>query len=72
VGIHERQERVLTTQDRSAQLLRIPEAARYLQLSRAQTYRLAAQGELPAIRIGRSVRIRQEALDAWLDGKAKQ
>jgi excisionase family DNA binding protein len=56
--------------DEERALLTIPDAAKYLRLSRAQTYRLAARGEIPAIRIGRSVRIRREQLDVWLNAQS--
>ena len=48
-------------------LLTIEEASRYLRISRAKTYLMAKCGELPAVRMGRSVRIRRDRLDAWLD-----
>lgn len=48
-------------------LLTIEEASRYLRISRAKTYLMAKRGELPAVRMGRSVRIRRDRLDAWLD-----
>ena len=51
-------------------LLTIPEASDYLRLSRSQTYSLAARGELPVVRIGRSVRVRRDKLAAWLDERA--
>ena len=53
------------TEDR---LMRIPEVAERLSVSVARAYELAASGELPGVvRIGRSVRIRRDRLDAWLD-----
>ncbi len=48
------------------QLLRVPEVARILSLSRSQVYKLIEQG-LPVVRIGRSVRVRPGALHAWLE-----
>ena len=46
-------------------LLTIPEAARELGISPSQAYILARNGELPTVRIGRSVRISRRALDSW-------
>ena len=57
----------MMTRDPEPALLTIEEAARYLRLSRAKVYSMAARGELPAVKMGRSVRIRRERLDAWLD-----
>ena len=48
-------------------LISIEEAARVLSLSRQKTYALANSGELPSVRIGRSIRIRYDLLPAWLD-----
>ena len=42
------------------------EAAELLGLSRARVYELMASGDLPSLRIGRSRRIRHEALVAFL------
>lgn len=50
-------------------LLTVEEAARYLRISRAKAYAMAATGEMPTVRLGRSVRVRLAQLDAWLDTK---
>lgn len=47
-------------------LLTVPEAAELLRLSRNGTYELIARGEIPSIRLGRSIRVPRSALDAWL------
>jgi len=52
-------------------LLTIPEAARLLRVSRAQAYQLAARGDLPVVRIGRSVRVRADRLERWLDERSR-
>lgn len=47
-------------------LLRVPEAAARLGVSRAWLYReLLTPGVLPVVRCGRSVRIPADALRAW-------
>jgi excisionase family DNA binding protein len=48
------------------ELLRADEAAELLGLGRSKTYQLMAAGELPTVRIGRSVRIPLAALRAWV------
>ncbi len=53
-------------------LLRIEEAARYLSLGRSKTYQLVASGELPVVRIGRSVRVPAAALRRWVEQQAEQ
>ena len=42
------------------------EIAEILKISKALAYRLIAQGELGAVRFGRTVRVRQEDLDDFL------
>lgn len=50
-------------------LLRVPEAAEMLSISRTQFYDtlLAPRGPIPCIRIGTCVRIPAAALRAWVD-----
>ena len=48
-------------------LLRVTEAAERLSLSRSRAYELIASGELPSVRIGRSLRVPVAALDAWVE-----
>lgn len=43
------------------------EAARLLGLSQARIYQLLADGSLPSLKIGKSRRIRHEAIVAFLD-----
>jgi excisionase family DNA binding protein len=52
-------------------LLTVDEAAAYLRISRAKAYQLAATGELPTVRMGRSVRVRRDRLMAWLDERSR-
>ncbi len=54
----------------ATELLTIDETADLLRLSRSQIYALAQDGRLPAIRIGRSVRVPRRRLLEWLDGQA--
>jgi excisionase family DNA binding protein len=49
------------------EILTIPEVARYLKLSKSKVYGLVATGEIPHIRIGRNVRIREADLDKWIE-----
>jgi excisionase family DNA binding protein len=48
-------------------LLRVAEVAETLSVSPMTIYRMIKAGELPAIRIGRSYRIEQRTVDAFLD-----
>ncbi len=42
------------------------EVARLTGLSRQAIYAMAASGDIPSIRIGRSVRFPADALDGWI------
>ncbi len=48
-------------------LLRGDDVAEILNVSRAFAYRLMAQGEIPTVRLGRSVRVRPNDLDQFLE-----
>jgi len=47
-------------------LLTIKDVQEMTQLGRTTIYELMRDGRLPYLKIGRSVRIRREALEAWL------
>ncbi|MHB1338914.1 MAG: helix-turn-helix domain-containing protein [Bellilinea sp.] len=47
-------------------MLKLPEVARVLRISRTTAYSLAAEGVIPSIRIGGSVRVLRSELDALL------
>ena len=47
-------------------LLKATEAAKLLGLGRSKVFAMVAAGELPVIRIGRSVRIPRQALERWI------
>ena len=47
-------------------LLKPVEAARQLQISRAQAYRLIESGELPSIKVGNQLRVPLSSLQDWI------
>ena len=51
-------------------LLRAEEAAKLLRLGRSTVFELMAAGELPSVKIGRSVRIPYAGLVAWVRERA--
>lgn len=53
----------------NAQLLTAGEVADLLRVSTMTVYRLIRAGELPAVRVGRSYRVRQVDLDAYLEAQ---
>lgn len=48
-------------------LVRLPEAATLLGIGRSTVYGLIADGKIPTVRIGRSVRVPIEALKEWAE-----
>lgn len=52
------------------EMLTVYEVAALLKLGRTKVYQLVADGELPAVRIGKALRISAEALQAWIREQA--
>jgi excisionase family DNA binding protein len=53
-------------------LLTIHEVAEILQVSKAFAYRLVRQGDIPSVRLGRLVRVRQEDVGAYILKRLRQ
>ncbi len=51
-------------------LLTVREAAAFLRISRNLAYELVARGEIPAVRLGRVIRVPRTALDHWLEAES--
>ena len=49
------------------QILTIPEVARYLKISKSKIYYMVSKKQIPHIRIGRNVRVRETDLMRFLD-----
>jgi excisionase family DNA binding protein len=62
------------TQSRQAKptFVTVGEVAQELRVSNMTVYRLISAGELPAVRVGKSYRIRDEDVDAYLAGRYTQ
>jgi excisionase family DNA binding protein len=50
-------------------LLKGEDVARILNISRAQAYILMQEGDLPTVRMGRTVRVRPADLGAFIDSR---
>ena len=50
-------------------LLRVPETAEALGISRSKAYEMIAAGELPSIRVRDSIRVPYDDLLAWITDK---
>lgn len=51
-------------------LLTVEQAAKMCQISRGLAYELIARGELPAVRLGRVIRIPRGGLEQWIERQA--
>ena len=51
-------------------LYRAEEVSRLLNIGRSKAYELMASGELPVVRIGRSIRVPAKALDDWITAQS--
>ena len=47
-------------------VLTIGELATYLKISKSTLYKLAQEGSLPGVKVGRHWRFHKDAVDAWL------
>jgi excisionase family DNA binding protein len=65
--MHKRYRTGMTPNTNPEPLMTVTEAGRLLRISRGRAYELARTGELPVVRIGRSVRVRRDKLAAWID-----
>lgn len=52
-------------------LLRVPEAAALLGISRSKAYELIAAGVLPSLHLGASVRVPRASLLDWIDRETR-
>lgn len=55
--------------DAEHEYLKVPEVARVLRIARSRAYELVADGEIPAVKIGRSVRVSRKELERWIEGQ---
>jgi len=55
----------------SQPLLSLEQVAEYLNVNKFTVYRLLAQKELPAFKVGNQWRFKRELVDAWLTKNAK-
>ena len=56
----------LTVHYTKSQVLTVAEVARALRVSNMTVYRLISSGQLPAVRVGKSYRLREEDVDHYL------
>ena len=56
----------MTSQAPHVQFLTVAEVAEVMRVSKMTVYRLVHSGELPAVRVGKSFRVPQDALTSYL------
>ena len=56
----------LTVHYTKSQFLTVAEVAQVLRISNMTVYRLISSGQLPAVRVGKSYRLREEDVDRYL------
>ena len=47
-------------------IMTVRDVAEYLRVSEAKIYKMAKEGNVPAVRIGKSWRFKRELLDEWI------
>ncbi|MGB9919266.1 MAG: helix-turn-helix domain-containing protein [Moorellales bacterium] len=60
------------TQAELPSILTMVDIARFLRIGRSAAYELARRPDFPAIRLGRSIRVRREAFLAWVVGRERE
>jgi excisionase family DNA binding protein len=53
--------------DREPEFLKVPEVAEMLRIARSRAYDLVSNGTIPAVKIGRSLRVSRKELERWLE-----
>jgi excisionase family DNA binding protein len=53
-------------------IMTVHDIAVYLRLSEAKVYKLAKEGQLPALRVGKSWRFRKDTIDEWMRRQMEQ
>ena len=61
-----------TSMESHGRFVTVAEVATVLRVSNMTVYRLVQSGALPAVRVGRSYRIREEDVDRYLAGQYTQ
>lgn len=55
--------------EKQHEYLKVSEVAEVLRIARIRAYELVADGKIPSVRIGRSVRVNRRELERWLEGQ---
>ena len=55
--------------DARHEFMKVAEVAQELRIARSRAYELVVNRSIPAVKIGRSVRVRRKELEIWLEGQ---
>ncbi|MEA3369480.1 MAG: helix-turn-helix domain-containing protein [Candidatus Ratteibacteria bacterium] len=55
----------------NSKLMTTKELAEYMQLNPLTVYKKVKEGDIPCVRVGRSIRFKKEQIDKWLEKEAK-
>lgn len=58
--------------DGGKEYMKVAEMAEFLQIGRSRAYELVGSGEIPSVRIGRSVRVSRRKLERWLEEQSQE
>lgn len=58
--------------DERHEWMKVSEVAEELRIARSRAYELVANGKIPSVRIGRSVRVNRRELERWLEDSRQQ
>ena len=53
-------------------IMTVHDVAEYLRLSEAKVYKMANEGRVPALRMGKSWRFKKELIDEWIRRETEQ
>ncbi len=58
---------IMVSEVDTMRLMTIPEVSDLLRVPRARAYELAREGLIPVVRVGRQVRVSDDALSRWIE-----
>lgn len=58
--------------DGEKEYMKVAEVAEFLRIGRSRAYELVGSGEIPSVRIGRSVRVSRRKLQWWLERRERE
>ena len=63
---------MLLDQQDNAKVMTVKDVAHYLRISEQKVYRMALACQIPAFRVGKSWRFKQDLIDSWIQQECNQ